>query len=128
MIFSSASILDTVTNYPQFLNNCIKLSDKKAALRIRVDSDNYNFLDKFRQIHCESDTTNFVDIGFTEKLGKFNEMVMISDSKYVIRIKYDDNESKLIASFSNKELQVKVQEIIFEKYWNEVNSLAMDRQ
>ena len=48
-------------------------------------------------INNESDNTDFIDIGFTEKLGKFNEMVMISDSKYVIQIKYEDNESKLIA-------------------------------
>ncbi len=75
-------------------------------------------------INNGSDNTDFIEIGFTEKLGKFNEMVMISDSKYLIQIKYNDNESKLIASFSNKEHQVLVQEILFEKYWNEVNSLS----
>lgn len=122
LIFSSSSILDNLSNDPQFLNNCIKLSGKKAILRILVDSDNYHFLDKFQHVDNESDNTDLIDIGFTEKLGKFNEMVMISDSKYVIQVKY--NESKLIASFSNKEHQVLVQEILFEKYWNEVNSLA----
>ena len=75
-------------------------------------------------INNGSDNIDFIEIGFTEKLVKFNEMVMISDSKYVIQIKYNDNESKLIASFSNKEHQGLVQEILFEKYWNEVNSLS----
>jgi hypothetical protein len=125
LIFSSSSILETVTNRPHFLNNCIKLLDKKAGLRILVDSDNYHFLDKFQHIDNELDNVHLVDIGFIEKLGKFNEMVMIADSKYVIQIKYNENDGKLIASFSNKEHQVLVQEIIFEKYWNEINSLTM---
>ena len=124
LIFSSSSILCKVTNQSQFLNNCLRLSDKKAVLRILVDSANGNILDQFKHINKESDSADFIEIGFTEKLGKFNEMVMISDSKYVIQIKYNDNESKLIASFSNKEHQVLVQEILFEKYWNEVNSLS----
>lgn len=124
LIISSSTILDTVTNYREFLNNCIKLSDKKAALRILVDSDNYNFMDKFQLVHDELDNADLLDIGFTEKLGKCNEMAMIPDSKYVIQIKYNGSDSKLIASFTNKEHQVLVQEILFEKYWNEVNSLA----
>ena len=77
-----------------------------------------------QHINNESDNAYLIDIGFTEKLGKFNEMLMISDSKYVIQVKYNDNEGKLMASFSNKEHQVLVQEILFEKYWNEVNSLS----
>jgi hypothetical protein len=125
LIFSSASILDTVTNHPQFRDNCIKLSDKKAALRILVDSDNYHLLDKFQQIGNTLGIADLVDIGFTEKLGRFNEMVMISDSEYVIQIKYSNDESQLIASFSNKQHQVLVQEIVFEKYWNEIHGLAM---
>lgn len=94
-------------------------------MRILVDSDNYHFLDKFQQINNALGNANLVDISFTEKLGKFNEMVMISDSKYVIQIKYTDIDSRLITSFSNKEHQVLVQDITFEKYWNEVNSLVM---
>ena len=123
LIFSSSSILSKVTNHSQFLNNCIKLLDKKAVLRILVDSADENILDKFKHINNESDNADLIDIGFTEKLGKFNEMLMISDSKYVIQVKYNDNEYKMIASFSNNEQQVLVQEILFEKYWNEVKSL-----
>lgn len=124
LIFSSATILNKLTNQSQFLNNCISLSDKKAVLRILVDSADAHILDKFKRINNESNKTDLIDIAYTEKLGKFNEMVMVSDSKYVIQVKYNDNEGKLIASFSNKEHQVLVQEILFEKYWNEVNSLS----
>ena len=123
LIFSSATILNKLTNQSQFLNNSIKHSDKKAVLRILVDSANAHILDKFKQIKNESHNADLIDIGFTEKLGKFNEMVMVSDSKYVMQLKYNENESKFIASFSNKEHQVLVQEILFEKYWNEIISL-----
>jgi hypothetical protein len=125
LIFSSSSILDTVTNHPQFLDKYTKLLDKEAAMRILIDNDNCHFMDKFRIIYDELDNPDLIDVGIIEKLGKFNEMVMISDSKYVIQIKYSNDESQLIASFSNKEHQVLVQEIIFEKYWNEINGLAM---
>jgi len=128
LIFSSLSILNNITNYTQLLNNCVKLSSKKAVLRILVDSGNAHILDKFKHINNESNKTDLINIAYTEKLGKFNEMVMISDSKYVMQIKYDDNENKLIASFSNKGHQVLVQEILFEKYWNEANSLALGNQ
>ncbi|HET6590260.1 MAG TPA: hypothetical protein VFG45_08860 [Candidatus Nitrosocosmicus sp.] len=125
LIFSSSSILDNLTNHPQFLSNCISLSDKKASLRILVDNDDYRFLEKFQHIENKSGNVDLVEVGFTGKVGKFNETVMISDSKYVIHIKYNNNESQLIASLSNKEQQVLVQEILFEKYWNEITSLAM---
>jgi hypothetical protein len=124
LIFSSSSLLNKITNQSPFLNNCIKLSDKKAALRILVDSADDNVLDKFKHINNESDNAYLIDIGFTEKLGKFNEMLMISDSRYVIQTRHNGNNDKLIASFSNEEHQVLVQEIIFEKYWNEVKGLS----
>ncbi|MDN5845832.1 MAG: hypothetical protein L0H53_06110 [Candidatus Nitrosocosmicus sp.] len=49
-------------------------------------------------------------------------MVMIFDNKHLLHVYYD-LDSKLIASFSNEEHKVLVQELMFEKYWNEVKSL-----
>jgi hypothetical protein len=65
---------------------------------------------------------NLIQIGYLNKLGRFNEMILISDSKYVLHVRYD-NDNKMIASFTNEKHKVQVQEIIFEKYWNEVKSL-----
>ena len=124
LIFSSSSLLSKVANQSSFLDNYRKISDKKVALRILVDSADENVLDKFKHINNKSDSAYLIDVGFTEKLGKFNEMLMISDSRYVIQTRYNGNNDKLIASFSNEEHQVLVQEIIFEKYWNEVKGLS----
>ena len=124
LIFSSSSLLSKVATQSSFLDNYRKISDKKVALRILVDSADENVLDKFKHINNKSDSAYLIDVGFTEKLGKFNEMLMISDSRYVIQTRYNGNNDKLIASFSNEEHQVLVQEIIFEKYWNEVKGLS----
>ena len=51
LIFSSSQILCKVSNQSQFLNNCIRLSDKKAVLRILVDSANENILTQFKHIN-----------------------------------------------------------------------------
>ena len=48
---------------------------------------------------------------------------MLSDSRYVLQIKYDQ-QNEIVASFSNEEHSVTIQEILFEKYWNEVNTLT----
>jgi hypothetical protein len=49
-------------------------------------------------------------------------MILISDSKYVLQVRYD-KDNKIIASFTNEKHKVQVQEIMFEKYWNEIKSL-----
>ena len=50
-------------------------------------------------------------------------MVMIFDSKHVLHVNYDPN-NKLVATYSNEEHKVLIQELMFEKCWNEVNSLS----
>jgi hypothetical protein len=49
-------------------------------------------------------------------------MILISDSKYVLQVRYD-KDNKIIASFTNEKHKVQVQEIMFEKYGNEIKSL-----
>ena len=49
--------------------------------------------------------------------------MIICDGKDLLRITYDKLRN-FVASFTNKEHQILVQEILFEKYWNEIKSLA----
>ena len=64
-----------------------------------------------------------MQFGYSNKLGEFNEFIMLRDSRYVLQIKYDQ-QNEIVASFSNEEHSVTIQEILFEKYWNEVNTLT----
>jgi hypothetical protein len=79
---------------------------------------------KFRLITevTKEKAINPVQIGCLNKLGRLGEMILISDSKYVLQVRYD-KDNKMIASFTNKRHKVQVQEIMFEKYWNEIKSL-----
>ena len=49
---------------------------------------------------------------------------MLSDTKYVLQVKCNQH-NEIVASFSNEEHSVMIQEILFEKYWNEVKSLEV---
>ena len=63
-----------------------------------------------------------IQIGYTNKIAEIYEMVMIFDSKHVLHVNYDPN-NKLVATYSNEEHKVLIQELMFEKHWNEVKSL-----
>jgi len=77
---------------------------------------------KINPIIGEKKYDNAIQTGYLNKLGKLNEMILISDSRFILQVRYDD-DNKLIASFTNEIHKVQVQEIIFENYWNEVKSL-----
>ena len=65
-----------------------------------------------------------IQIGYTNKIAEINEMVMIFDSKHLLQVNYDIS-NKLVATYSNEEHKVLIQELMFEKYWNEVKSLEV---
>ena len=65
-----------------------------------------------------------MQFGYSNKLGEFNEFIMLSDTRYILQIKYNQ-QNEIVASFSNEEHNVTIQEILFEKYWNEVKSLEI---
>ena len=63
-----------------------------------------------------------VQIGHTNKLGDVDEMVIISDNKHLIKVNYNQ-DNMMVATFSNEEYSILIQELMFEKSWNEVKSL-----
>lgn len=91
---------------------------------IKMPTDNVDeYLIKQITAFNESNTANAIQFGYTDRLGDLDEMTITSDNKYLLHIKYDQ-QNKLIATFSNEEHHIQVQEIMFEKYWNEVKSLS----
>ena len=92
-------------------------------IRILTDDIDRDSARKIMRIQ-NKDKDKRIQFGFSDKLGNFNELVILSDEMYALQIKYD-HQNKLIASFTNEEPSVMVQEILFEKYWNEVKSLEV---
>ncbi len=65
-----------------------------------------------------------IQLEYSNRLGEFDEMIICFDGKYVLQIQQDKSD-KLIGSLTNQSNKVLVQQILFEKYWNEVKSLEI---
>jgi hypothetical protein len=119
-IFSSFEILHNIfeTTILPALNS---LLDRGIKIKILVDHSCNYFQIKINSVTKEK-ANNLIQIGCLNKLGRFSEMILISDSKYVLQVRYD-KDNKIIASFTNEKHKVQVQEIMFEKYGNEIKSL-----
>jgi len=122
IIFSSTKILcnilsknDVVKYFPSLL---------KSGVKIKILIDNADEL-LIKQITAINDTnlTNTIQLMHSNKISEFNEAVLIRDDKYMLQIKYGIND-QLLALFSSEEYNILVQEILFEKHWNEVKSLT----
>jgi hypothetical protein len=42
-----------------------------------------------------------------------------------INLGYDDQDNRMIATFPNEEYNILIQELMLEKYWNEVRVLKL---
>lgn len=122
-IFSSKKILSSILNKSNITKYIPSVLEKDAIIKILTDNVDEYLIKQIVSI-SNSNQTNLIQLGYTNKLGDLDEMVLISDDKYLLHIQYDQ-DNKLIATFSNEEHNILVQELMFEKYWNEVNSLTV---
>lgn len=120
IIFSSFEILHSLFD-TTILPSIKSLVDGGIKIKILVDKTYNYFQVKINSI-TEERTNDSIQIGYLNKLGRFNEMILIRDSKYVLQVRYD-KDNRMIASFTNEKHKVQVQEIMFEKHWNEIKSL-----
>jgi hypothetical protein len=97
------------------------LLKKDVHSKILTDDFSSDFLKQISEIN-HINKNNPIQIGYANKLGNIKEFVIISDGKYLLEINYD-NIHNFVEFFSNKYYQIQTQEILFEKYWNEVKSL-----
>jgi hypothetical protein len=105
---------DFVNYFPSLLRSGVKI-------KILIDNEDNVLL---KQISTINDTNrlNKIQLIHSNKMVEFSECVIISDDKYMLQIKYDMN-NQLVAFFSTEENSTLLQEILFEKHWNEVKSL-----
>lgn len=122
-IFSSNKILCHLLNRRNFLNYLPTIIQKEASLKILIE-DVDEYLAKQISSMNESARINPIQLGYTSKIGEINEMVMIFDNKHLLHVNYD-SDNELVATYSNEEHKVLIQELMFEKYWNEVKSLGI---
>lgn len=97
----------------------------KRGVKVRLLSDGidediqnkFNFINKFVR-------ENPIRYSSSNRLGTINEIILTCDGKYMLHLKTHFRNT-LSLYFNKYEHRILVQEILFEKYWNEIESLAL---
>ncbi len=122
IIFSSTKILCTILSKNNFINYFPPLLKNGVKIKILVDNTDSNLIKLITAINY-TNRINPIHLMYSNKISEFNELVIISDDKYMLQVSHDVN-NQLLAFFSREEYNILVQEIIFEKHWNDIKSLA----
>lgn len=122
IIFSSTKILCNILSKNNFVNYFPPLLKNGVKIKILVDNTDSNLIKLITAINY-TNRINPIHLMYSNKISEFNELVIISDDKYMLQVSRDVN-NQLIAFFSREEYNILVQGIIFEKHWNDVKSLA----
>ncbi|WP_458720791.1 hypothetical protein [Candidatus Nitrosocosmicus sp. R] len=121
-IFSNYEIFKHIFDSNMMINLSSKLRNNVVS-KILVDNADSHIQNQIEVINRKNGRS-LVQLEYSNKLGEFDEMIICFDSKFVLQIQQDKN-NELVGSFTNDTNKVLVQQILFEKYWNEVKSLEI---
>ena len=121
LIIASAKLLDLLLLTTDFLTQVSILLKRGVNIRILSDNMGTDTANKFNFINSLNLGSRIL-YGNSNQLDKFNELILISDGQAMLRSILEPS-NELVAYFSTDEANVLVQEILFEKSWNEVKSL-----
>ncbi len=122
-IFTSNKILCSILNRNNFVRHLPELLERNLTVKILTDNIDEYLIKQVKSFN-ELNVKNPIQLGYSNKLGDLNEMVIIADNKRLLTTRYDQ-DNNLFATFSNEEHSILVQELMFEKYWNEIKSLEI---
>lgn len=123
LILTSLKLIYELIGKDQITEKIIVLLKRNVYINILVDRADKNMHNQINKIN-KKNHNNLFHFLYSAKLGGIHDMMIISDDRYLIQIRYDQNET-IVAIFSNDEHKILVQEILFEKYWNEIQSLTI---
>lgn len=126
IIFSSIHIFKHFIYSKNIWKYCSILLARNARIKILVDSFDPDLLYNVQLINQKT-KGNLIQLEYSAKLESLNECLIIIDGSQLLRIIHDHRNihPPLIASSTSDRNYVLVQEILFEKYWNEINNLTM---
>ena len=123
LIISSTKLLNHLLLTSAFLSQISGLLKRGVNIRVlsnSMDTDiktNFNFVNSLG-------LDSRIEYGVSNQLDRFNESILIADGKTILRSIFEPS-NELVVHLSTEKSPVLVQEILFEKYWNEVNSLEV---
>jgi len=121
IIFSSAKILCNILSKNDLEDYFPSLLKKGVRIKILIDREDSILIKNVSSIN-DTNHHNKIQLMYTNKMIAINEGMIMSDDKNLVQAKYDSN-NQLIAYFSIDKSNILLQEILFEKHWNEVKSL-----
>lgn len=128
IVFSSMNIFENLTYIVAFWKRCIELEDRNVRIKILTDGSTLKLRNEIIKLD-KTLPTDLIQIEYSGKLGSINECMIISDDKALLKINNDyKNPDNLIASLTFDPDQILIQEILFEKHWNEVENLSLLNQ
>lgn len=80
-------------------------------------------IQKIKKLNKQN-SENIIQFRYTDKLGRIDELAIIKDGLSMLQLRSDVNQN-LVATLSNERNKILVQQILFEKFWNETNSLMV---
>ena len=102
----------------------IRSAQKRGvSIKILTDETDATFSSQISELN-QTNGDNPIKYGYGKSRCCFNEMVVLTDGKQVLQTKHQQ-DGKIFALSSNEEHTVLVQGVLFEKYWNEIQSLEM---
>ena len=123
LIISSAKLLNHMLLSSDFVIQISSLLKRGVNIRVlsnSIDTDiktNFNFVNSL-------DLHSRIEYGVSNQLERFNESILIADSRLMLRSILEPS-NEIVAHMSTEKSPVLVQEILFEKYWNEMQSLEV---
>jgi hypothetical protein len=125
LLFSSTQMLTRIFHNNIVVETLSKRFSKDVNIRILTDDINLEIIKIIKELN-KKNTNNSIQFSYTNKLGNIDRLTIVNDGKLMLQANLINNDIQdLVASLSNEEHKIAVQEILFEKYWNETNSLAI---
>lgn len=121
MIFASTNTLLNILSITDFINYFPSLLRNGIRIKILLDDEDIDLSKRINEINnfCHH---NKILLSFTKRINEFSELVIIRDDKYMLQIKLD-SRNELDVSFSSEGYNIILQKILFEKHWNDIESL-----
>jgi hypothetical protein len=123
LIFSSLRSLNQLFMNRSNIGKIRSAQKRGVSVKILTDETDEIFSKQVSEIN-QVNEDNPMEYGYGKSLCCFNEMVVLADGKHVLQTKHQQ-DGKIFALSSNEEHTVLVQEVLFEKYWNEIKGLEI---
>lgn len=121
IIFSPTKVLSSIPGNNDFVNYFPSLLKIGVKIKILVDKEDEDLIKQINEIN-DTYKYNSIILMHLNKMNEFSEGIIISDGKYMLQSKFDAN-NQLVIYFSSEKYNILLQEVLFEKHWNEVECL-----